>query len=375
MNTKEFDAMMREQSAKRVAVGKSPMPRMTAPTLFSLEENTVYLASGKSGAVRAIGWGSGVKSAQGLEGIGADRNLTSTEIASFFITNAAFIDVCFVDHASLSATVKILSASRTGIESRVGRVVKYLAGQSALSRCSVLTDALGQKFWAPTGFGSSDLNAWASMFDMPDSSTRVARARSLASLARAGSLPVLPTANFRTSSNTIAHSLLRWSGAKVEAFTAVQNHNDLWEAVCGSDPLLYERGLLVGSTARIVPVRTVGGVLEAEVSMPFKLRPGNNITVFGGMVPKGLPVRLTALDFDNESGKLLAKITRVVRRKKGEPDGYFFLSVPESVGKEFFAINEPFSGGGFAGGKRSTTGDEQRRTRDLPLDVSLAASV
>jgi hypothetical protein len=370
MNTKEFDAMKREQSAERVASGKSPTPRMTAQTLFSLEENTLFLASGKSGAVRAIGWGSKVAP----KVISADRNLTSTEIASFF-TETALIDVCFVDRASLSATVKILSASKTGFESRVGRVVKYLAAQPVLGRCVVLTDLLAQKYWAPTGLDASDLNAWASMFVIAPSASRYARAQFLSSMARTGSLPVLPSANFRTSSNGIANSLLRWSGAKVEAFTAVQNHNDLWEAVCGSDPLLYERGLLVGSTARIVPLRTVDGVLEAEVSMPFKLRPGNNITVFGGAMPKGLPVRLSALDFDNETGKLLAKIIPASRRKKGEPDGFFFLSVSESHGKEFFAINEPFSGGGFAGGRRSTTGDEQRRTRELPLDVSLAASV
>jgi hypothetical protein len=375
MNTKDFDAKKREQSAQRVASGKSPLPRMTAPTLFSMEDNTVYLASGKSGAVRAIGWESGVREFRGSEGISADRNLTSAAIAGFF-TETALVDVCFVDRASLSATLKILSASKTGFESRVGRVVKYLVAQPAMSRCSVLTDALAQKFWTPTGLDSSDLNAWASMIGGgTNDATRYARSYRLASLARAGSLAVLPTANFRTSSNTIANSLLRWSGAKVEAFTAVQNHNDVWDAVCGSDPLLYERGLLVGSTVRVVPVRFSDGVLEAEVSMPFKLRPGNNITVFGGVMPKGLPVRLRALDFDNETGKLLAKIIPAARRKKGEPDGFFFLSVEESHGKEFFAINEPFSGGGFSGGRRSATGDEPRRTRELPLDVALAASV
>jgi hypothetical protein len=374
MNTKEFDAMKREQSAERVASGKSPTPRMTSATLFSLEESTVFLASGKSGAVRAIGWGNGVREHSSLSGISADRNLSSTEIAAFF-TESSLIDVCFVDRASMSATVKLLSASKTGFESRVGRVVKYLAGQPVLARCSVLTDMLAQKFWAPTGIDASNLDAWASTILGARSASRYARAQFLASLVRVGSLPVLPSANFRTSSNAIANSLLRWSGAKVEAFTAVQNHNDLWEAVCGSDPLLYERGLLVGSTARIVPVRTVDGVLEAEASMPFKLRPGNNITVFGGALPKGLPVRLTALDFDNETGKLLARIAPASRRKKGEPDGFFFLSVEESVGKEFYAINEPFSGGGFSGGRRSATGDEPKRTRELPLDVSLAASV
>ena len=374
MNTREFDATKREQSVKRVASGKSPTPRMTAPTLYSLEENTVFLASGRSGAVRAIGWGNKVESAKGFENLQPDRNLTSVEIAGFF-TETALIDVCFVDRTSLSATVKLLSTSTTGFRHGVGRVVKYLAGQPAMSRCAVLTDALAQKFWAPTGLDTGDLNGWASMFDVTSSANRFARAQLLASKVRAGSLPVLPTANLRTSSNQIADSLLRWSGAKVAAFTAVQGHNDLWEAVCGCDPLLYERGLLVGSTARIVPVRLADGILEAEVSMPFKLRPGKNITVFGGALPKGLPVRLRELDFDNETGKLLAKIAPASRRKKGEPDGFFFLSVEESVGQEFYAINEPFSGGGYSGGKRSATGDEPRRTRDLPLDVSLAASV
>ncbi len=381
MNTREFDAMKHEESAKRVLAGHSPVPRMSVPTLYARENSVVYLASGSSGAVRAIGWNHEARDkddnkqhSPALQGVSATRNLTSTEIANLF-TSTSLLDVCFVDRASLLATVKILSASKIGTESRVGRVVKYLAAQPAMSRCSVLTTTLAQKYWTPTDFNASDFNSWAAMFKVDPDFTRFERAKLLAEKARAGKKEVIPAANFTTSSNIIANSLLRWSGAKVEAFTAVQNHNDLWEAVCGSDPLLYERGLLIGSTARIVPVSYEGGVIEAEVSTPFKLRPGSNITVFGGVFPKGLPVRLNALDFNADTGKLIAKIIRVAKKpKRGEPDGFFFLSDDHSRGKEFFAINEPFTGGGgFT--PRSKSSDGKMRSRDIPLDVSLAASV
>ncbi len=381
MNTREFDALMHEESAQRVLSGKGPVPRMSVPTLYAKENSTLFLASGSSGAVRAIGWAHEVRDKDGnrqhspaLAGISTTRNLTTTEIANFF-TGTSLLDVCFVDRASLIATVKLLSASKIGTESRVGRVVKYLAAQPAMSRCSVLTTALAQKYWTPTDFNASDFNAWAAMFKVDADLTRFERSKILAERARAGKKEVIPAANFVTSSNTIANSLLRWSGAKVEAFTAVQNHNDMWEAVCGSDPLLYERGLLIGSTARIVPISYDGGVIDAEVSTPFKLRPGSNIMVFGGVFPKGLPVRLNALDFDADSGKLIAKIVRVAKKpKRGEPDGFFFLSDDTSRGKEFHAINEPFmGGGGFS--PRAKASDGKMRSRDIPLDVSLAASV
>lgn len=381
MNTREFDALMHEKSAQRVMAGKGPLPRMSVPTLYSRESSTVYLASGSSGAVRAIGWtheardkDNNKQHSPALQGISAARNLTATEIANFF-TSTSLLDVCFVDRASLLAAVKLLSASKVGAENRVGRVVKYLAAQPAMSRCSVLTTALAQKYWTPTDFNASDFNAWAAMLRVDPDQTRFERAKLLAERARAGKKEVIPAANFTTSSNTIANSLLRWNSAKVEAFTAVQSHNDLWEAVCGSDPLLYERGLLVGSTARIVPICYEGGVLEAEASTPFKLRPGSNIMVFGGVFPKGLPVRLNALDFNADTGKLIAKIVRVTKKsRKGEPDGFFFLSDETSRGKEFYAISEPFTGGGGFSPRAKAT-DGKMRSRDIPLDVSLAASV
>jgi hypothetical protein len=376
MNTREFDAAMHEQSTKRVRSGKTPTPRLNAPTCYSNAESSVFIASGRSGAVRAIGWGSGTKDSPALANIDTKRNLTSAEIAAFF-TATSLLDVFFVDRASLIATVKLLTASKIGVENRVGRVVKYLSTQPAMSRCSVLTVTLAQKYWTPADFETDNLEAWAALLGKDATTSRYECARMLSDVVRTGELAVIPTANFRTSANIIANALLRWSGAKVEAFTALQNHSDLWEAVCGSDPLLYKRGLLVGSTARIVPMRLVdGGVVEAEVSMPFKLRPGNNITVFGSTMTKGLPVRLSALDFDNESGKLIAKIVSLQKRKKGEQNGFFYLSVEENFGKEFFAINEPFAGGGFnALSPKSKKAEGERRARDLPLDVSLAASV
>ena len=56
--------------------------------------------------------------------------------------------------------------------------------------------------------------------------------------------------------------------------------------------------------------------------------------------------------------------------------GSSFLSDSTQLGKEFFAVNEPFMGGATFSGRKGTGSTAGKRTsRELPLDVSLAGAV
>ena len=323
MNIKEYDEIQQTASREKIASGDGPLARMKAPTLFATEAKSVYLVTDRAGKVSIMGAGVEAQESDVVRSLKGD--LSGSGVVDLF-RHTSLLDVCFVNRPSLLAAVKLVTASKRGTDQRDARVIKYLAEQPAIARCSVLTTALAQKFWTPNdeSFRPDFVGSWSSAFGITGTSRLEAVLR-LADKARAGSLDVLPTANFRTSSSNIANLLFRWSGAKNEAFSALQNHSDLWEAACGSDPLSYERGLVTGSTVRVVPVGRDGDAVLARVSTPFKLRPGNNITVFGGVMPKGLPVKLRELDFDNETGSLMARIERVAKRPKvGEADGFFF---------------------------------------------------
>jgi hypothetical protein len=370
MNTREYDAKMKEASGARVADGKTPTPRLSSPSLYGTDDNLVQLRLNENGQVVLGHLGADVR---GNLSPMIGKALKATNLSDLLHTSG-LPEIMFDDQRTLAVALKSLSASTVRQHSRDARIVKYLANQPGMARCCVLTDLLSQRFWATPTMNADVIGDWSAVFGLGTLSESE-RFSTLVDRVSAGKSDVLTAPNFRISAKFIADSLLRNNSSKAETFTALQNHNDVWEAVCGSDPLLYERGLLVGSTARIVPIDRDGVFVLCEVSTPFKLRPGNSIMVFGGVFPKGLPLKLVSLDFDAATGKLIAKITgSQTKSNKGEPKGFFFLSDETQRGHEFFAINEPFLGGGKNFAKKATAAAKGGK-REIPLDVSLAASV
>ncbi|MDA8355018.1 MAG: hypothetical protein M0Z95_01655, partial [Actinomycetota bacterium] len=143
-------------------------------------------------------------------------------------------------------------------------------------------------------------------------------------------------------------------------------------------PLLLERGLLDGSTARLVPKSTDGASVVAEVSTPFKLRQGSDFTIFGPTMQTGLPVRLGSLSFDPDSERLTAKLVWPVRQRgstatRRKPTAMDELHRQGAIGGTYYGINTPFGGMNWRG-KRPPVADDTPTVRELPLDVALAAA-
>lgn len=387
MDITQFDADSHAESTQRVSQGRPPLPRLAAGTLTVTSKATIVLGCGNSGAVRVVTRSVELGTKHSLS-IPVGRNLEVTEIADMF-TATGLLDVVMADNATVSAVAKILAASKDPKQKRLAKIVLYLSKQPAINQCSVLTAALAAKFWTPGGTKHShDLSMWGRAFGL-NGTGRYSNVSELVVVACSGESPIVKLGNLRNSSSNVTSALLRGNRARVNAFDALSKHGDFWAAIEGSDPVLYRRGVLIGSTASITPiVRHDGARLTAAVSTPFKLRDGTEILVFSPTA-QTLEVRKAVLhhmDFDTDSNRLRVTIGPVVTTGKNRAargrslasEQWESLCRPSNIGRELFAITAPYLGGGFRGGKGKTAGGGTQPTgrtgRDIPLDVALAAA-
>jgi len=386
MKTPQYDAICYTESAERVAKGWVPKLRTEAPGLTIDSKVTVYLAAGRDGgskaaAIRIIGRGHEVFGKSEPGGVSVNVDLTAADLMKLF-TVTSLVDVCFADRRSVAVAAKILGRSKDRNQTRVGKIVSYLSKVPAMNHCAVLTSALAKKYWTPGGAShSDDLEMWTRVFNVDTDQPRFGQAKDLCAIAEAGNIPVFPSVNFRSSAASITSALLRGNRSRVDAFNQLQSHNDQCDAIEGSDPILYERGLLSGSTAKINPIRTEGARVIAEVSTPFKLRPGHAITLFGPEMKEGLPAMLLGLDFDPVMETLTATFgpvgsTSTKPNSRRKQSGFDVLTSLGSRDKSFYGINEPFLGSGRTYGprRRGQNGLTAGSNREIPLDVSLAAA-
>jgi len=382
----EFDADCHQRSANQVADGGMPIVRLAAGTLTVDPEATVVLGSGKSGAVRVLTQSRGLPSKHPTLRLPSGINLEAQTLADMF-TSTGLVDTVLADQATVRAVAKILAASADTKIKRLARIVTYLAKQPAINQCAVLTTALAAKFWSPSGpRQADDLTMWSQAFGL-DGTGRFDNVRDLVSFASVGESPVIRRSDLRTSSQAVTSALLRGNKAKVDAFESLQSHGDLWSAVEGSDPHLYRRGLLVGSTVAMSPIKRNGIQLVADVSTPFKLRTGSEILVFCPDKLSDELIRgvLNHMDFDTETDRLQVELGPPrIRTKKSsaasaDSGQWERLCSRTNFGRhDLFAITAPYMGwSGFRGG-RSRNGAQAANTgassREVPLDVALAAA-
>lgn len=374
--TAAYDSHHRSLSAQLVEEGDAPALRMRAPALTFQPSSGIVIAAGRRGGVRIISKGSDL-----IEGpataLSTGVNLSADDLATAF-TSTALIDVLFVDRRSLAVASKLLGRSDKPAHARLGRTIAYLGRQPCIHQCSVLTSALSRKYWVPTNGDSDDLTSWAQWMRLLAGPSAFSEVPRLVALASDGEIRWLGSPGFRSRSTTITSALLRGRRGRIEAYTALSTHGDMWKSVESADPLLLERGLLDGSTARLVPTSVVGASVIAEVSTPFKLRPGNDFTLFGPTTTKGLPIRLDSLSFDPVSERLTAKLTAPAptgRRSTGArrtKTGLDEVSRSGAMGATYYGTATPYSGSNWQ--KPAPQSDDSPAVRELPLDVALAAA-
>jgi hypothetical protein len=374
MKPREYDANHRQLSAQRITGGQTPLARLSSASIFATEDALVRITRNVKGELRLANLGAEAAKVPIIQTIGTTKALRGTDLNALFMDTGQ-LEIVFDDTATLDAALRLLH----GQFSRVERIVKYLAHTPAMNKCCVLTTLLAAKFWATPKMNAQRLGDWAYAFGIGDETSEY-QFDFLFARAQSGKPSAIDNVYLRSSSKAIADGLFRNGSSKPETFSSLQNHCDTWDAICGSDNLLRERELLTGATVRLTPIKSDGLSVYCEVSMPFKLRPGKKIMIFGGIFPSGLPLKLAKLDFDRASGKLIAKIDRPTKmngeprnHKKQELDGFRFLTDPAQMNSECFAINAPFLSSAFIKAKPGTA-REVKAKRDVPLHVSLAAS-
>ena len=375
MKPREYDANHRQLSAQRITGGQTPLARLSSASIFATEDALVRITRNVKGEIRLANLGAVAAQVECVQKIGTTKALRGTDLNALFMDTGQ-LEIVFDDTPTLDAALRLL----TGQFSKVARVVKYLAQTPAMNKCCVLSTLLAAKFWASPKMNAQRLGDWAYAFAIGDETSKY-QFDFLFARVQSGKPSAIDNVYLRSSSKAIADGLFRNGSSKPETFSALQNHCDTWDAICGSDNLLRERELLTGSTVRLIPVSSDGMSVYCEVSMPFKLRPGKKIMIFGGIFPTGLALKLAKLDFDRASGKLIAKIDRPMKmngeprnHKKQELDGFRFLTDPAQMNNECFAINAPFLSSAFIKAKPGVALNT-RVKRDVPLHVALAASV
>jgi len=385
--TEKFDSDAYAQSTAQVADGSMPMLRMAAGTLIVNPEATVVLGSGKSGAVRIVANSAGIAQSKPLLSVPTGVNLSPGQLATLF-TSTGLVDIVMADTLTVKAVVTLLASSSDPKDKRVARVVGYLSKQPVISQCSVLTTALAMKFWTPGGpKHSGDLVMWSRAFGLTGEKHRFSHLDDLMSFARVGQSHIVNRSQLRESSLDVTKALLRGKRGRVDAFEALQQHNEKWASVEGSDPHLYKRGLLIGSTAQVIPIRRDGVRLISDVSTPFKLRPGSEITVFcPDSAPSSLTqARLEHMDFNADTGRLGVELGPLTSKRLSRTQRTLHTNTWELLCRrtnfgrsDLFAISTPYMGGsGWSINRRgqgATANTPVAPVREVPLDVALAAA-
>ncbi len=378
----EFDNEHYTASAEQVASGGLPVQRMHSATLTVTPESMVVLGSGTSGAVRIIARHLAPSSGAHGKVPAQGKDLSATQIAGLF-TETGLVDVVMADGATVKAVAAILSASADPMEKRLAKIVRYLAKQPAINQCAVLTTALREKFWSPAGPARfDDLRMWGAAFKLDRSTSRFGAIDDLIGICRVWTSPLVNRKALRNSSSAITSALLRGRKSRVSAFDALQSHGDMWSAVCGSDSILYRRATIIGSTVAMSPVERRGTSLIATVSMPFKLRVGSELAVFTpGSNDIVARAQLAGMDFDAATDSLMVRLTPLQQRGKyGDREQearWESLCGSRNFGRsDLFAVGTPFMGAGWSGrkgGKQSGQTGDGGISREVPLDVALAA--
>ncbi|MHB8318070.1 MAG: hypothetical protein ACYDEP_02390 [Acidimicrobiales bacterium] len=373
MNASQYDAERHAESQRLVDKKQPPLLRMEAPTLTINPDACVTLALADQ-SVRIISVGKDLDSQREFS---VRSKLDADKLALLFRTST--IDVLFADRKTVSVAARTLASSDNRRTVRIAKIITYLSKCPAINQCSVLTTALGRKYWTPGSAKSvDDISRWATYFRIPTGTSRYAMVPDLIELATTGSTPVFDP-KFRSQSQTVTSAFLRGNKANADAFSAISHLCDTWTAVENADPVLYQRGILTGQTPRIVPRKRQGSGVVAAISTPMKLRVGNTVLLFGHNMQQGLLVVLASLEFDMSTSELLAVFDSPRKsrssNRKTRTDGFDVLWSHESLGHEFYAINQPYIPWSSAPSAKSATSQPKRGSAlEIPLDVALAAA-
>lgn len=290
-----------------------------------------------------------------------------------------------------AATAAPTSAADAATKDRLAQAVRFLKFTQATvvhSKYVVLTQALGRKFYAPTGVDATKLGEWAKAFgtNISVADPQVGMADLLAKVWSVSGQMVTrmvkddPAKTILASEQTAERKQTPnlFISNSVTQFGVAQSIAEAWSATCRTDPTLRRRCEIAGEVTRIRVLRIDGAHFRAKVSGPVRLREGaciltpadDNTHAVSNVDLKGFVVTGDGLQL------VLGKAHK--RTLKVGADGTYALSDALSNGTEMYLSGAPFLNPAQAVMAQkwatSQVAPEHQVTRNVPLYVTLAGA-
>lgn len=261
------------------------------------------------------------------------------------------------------------------------RLVAFYSTLPVSSHLITLTQALDNKFYAPTGVDTSSVVAWRELFGEPKTLSGLG---SLLSKAYVSSVDPKQHGNKQSDP---AWSILRaeqtaekqseYGGAsgKASLLSCAEAISEGWSGMIRTDRIARRRGVIDGSVCRITPVKRNGAKIRATVSAPFKIKEGDLVLMDDDAQSDRVGYASLA-SITVEVDALIAEFTPMVDQVKRNVGSFSMLDGALAAHETMLVTAKPFLGGGravYAGTwGRPVDPAATRISRRVPLDVVLA---
>jgi hypothetical protein len=265
--------------------------------------------------------------------------------------------------------------AKTGTQRAMADVLPYLARQPWSSLVTVVTQALHQAFWLPTGM-RPQFDTWQRVLGV-SSGNMLADLKRMTNLLGAGSTSVTPAQDYWSRKlrpvDTYRSLARRYRGSSVTAFGDVTTQSAIWQTIVATDEIARRPSVLTGSVTEVGQVTFGRDGYQAAVISPTKLRELSNVVAFDDIGRWGV-VEVSSMTFDGSSvvatlrpTKTSAGVSRAMLAGGG--------GILEDAPSHLYLTEMPFTGGyrRIASQKWLNNLPSETERRDVPTWVSLAA--
>lgn len=287
---------------------------------------------------------------------------------------------------------------------RVNRLLEFRAGQPTSGYLPVLSDALSEKYYAPTGVDQTSAAAWCTAFGLapgPQSWIELARLATLGHVA-ARDLAKSVFLSERSGLGSATGASLR---ASIGAFVRAETILAAWEGLIALDRTLLERNALTSVAARVRVVATKDATFRAVVRGSVKLKEGASIVILNETITGDqADTKVASISFDESSEQLVIECTgkaaaEFAEKARAAGDPLWIAEQPFAMVRasiecdRWTSVTKPGASGLRAGEQTDvastgpgtdpgsdsgpeiddgTDGGRLRRARDVPMDVIVA---
>lgn len=270
----DWNAGQAQASAASVAAGAGPLPAIAAPAVNGTAPTFVIARGGKP--LIAVPGSDRFEPPRTPHALWPRRpQKNEAEPTGQSLENSPG-PVCFVDRAARLAAIRTLSSA--GLTEGAKRLA-YLVRLDIPGPIEVLTAALDRKYITPPGVNPGSLAGWVKMFGHPGGATDLETLRDLWALA-GGELTDPQRRLWEALAKVTGWLPVTLGGDPGDAYRAASSAADTWAVIRRIDPIGRSAGVVEGTVALLSSApRLIGGIAEAPVSVPFRVRDGAALVV------------------------------------------------------------------------------------------------